>query len=369
MTRFRGRGRGQSIVLFALSLAAVMLVLGLAVDVGYAYSRDRGAQNAADLAAMAGTRIIGEELIGNSANGTALNVYNAIQAEMAANQSTLESAQYVDGTGSPIPGGDVVALGTSPDAGNYGTIPLLAMGVVVNASSSWHTFFLGGVGFPSWTARTTATTVTAGTSLGGGVLPVGLSTGEFGGLTQCPVTDLSSCIQQNLVTGSLNIPGGFAWLKFGATGACTGFGLGMDPTRGCGNSQPFLDSQIGPPADSFGCCTGVTGGPSDQIGSLPGNEWANLSYYVQHSIAIWVPIWDTAGGGGSGGSYHIVGFGAVIFTGQDTQHGRWLTGAAVSGVGCPGNGNTQVTGYAGSVCSAPGGAIALGATGSVRLIH
>ena len=91
--------------------------------------------------------------------------------------------------------------------------------------------------------------------------------------------------------------------------------------------------------------------------------------YVQHSIAIWVPIWDTAGGGGSGGSYHIVGFGAVIFTGQDTQHGRWLTGAAVSGVGCPGNGNTQVTGYAGSVCSAPGGAIALGATGSVRLIH
>ena len=365
----RFRQRGQVLPIFAGSIVATILLLGVAIDGGYAYSQNRTSQNAADFAAMAGTRIVGEELVGNSANGTALTVYNAVIAALTAQHATLASATYVDALGAAIPGGDVAAIGTSPDGGNYGTIPPGASGVVVNAKVAWRPFFLGVVGITNWTASTTATAVTAGQSLGGGVLPVGLSSSTISGLTQCPVTNLTSCVQQNLTPGSANIAGGFGWLSFGATAGCAGSGLGMDTTRGCGTSQGFLDSQAVPPADSYGCCAAVDPSGTNLIASLPGNKWADLSFYTQHDIATWVPIWDTAGGGGSNGYYHIVGFAAVIFAGEDIQHGKWLTGAAVSGVGCPGSGNTVVSGYSTTICAAPGGAISLGATGGVRLVH
>ena len=82
---------------------------------------------------------------------------------------------------------------------------------------------------------------------------------------------------------------------------------------------------------------------------------------------MWVPIWDKDYSQGQNGYYHIVGFGAVIFVGEDTQHGKWLTGAAVSGAGCAGAGNAQVPGS--SYCKAPGGAFTIGVTGAVHLVH
>ena len=66
---------------------------------------------------------------------------------------------------------------------------------------------------------------------------------------------------------------------------------------------------------------------------MTGNKPADLSFYVQHQVVVWVPIWDYAGGTGANGWYHIVGFGAIIFDGLDTQHGKWLTGVRVSGIG------------------------------------
>jgi hypothetical protein len=359
--------RGQILVLFVLSLVVMLLMAGLVVDAGYAYSQNRIVQNASDFAAMAGTRIVGEELTGNATNGTALNVYQAIDSALAANHAQLVTAKYVDSSGNVK--GDVVALGTAPGSGNPGTIPSGANGVVVNASTSWHPFFLGIIGVSSWSAGTTATAITPGTSTGGGVLPIGMQDSTYDGLTACPVSNLNSCISQNLTSGALNIPGGFGWLKFGATGKCAGFGLGMDPNAGCDTSQPFLQSEVGPPPNSYGCCTAVTGGasPADQIGSLTGNKPANLSYYIENQIPVWVPIWDKDASQGANGYYHIVGFGAIVFVGQDTQHGKWLTGAAISGVGCPGAGNSQVPGT--SYCKGSGGAFTIGVTGAVHLVH
>ena len=160
---------------------------------------------------------------------------------------------------------------------------------------------------------------------------MGIQNTRYQSLVPCPVDNLDACVQQNLTSGGLNIPGGFGWLKFG----CAGYGLGQGANGGCGNSQPFLQSEVGPPPNSYGCCTavGLPGSP-DFIGNGPGNKPADLSYYVQNEIPVWVPIWDYAAGNGSNGYYHIVGFGAIIFAGEDTQHGKWLTGAAVSGAGC-----------------------------------
>ena len=73
-------------------------------------------------------------------------------------------------------------------------------------------------------------------------------------------------------------------------------------------SKPFLQSEIGPPADSYGCCTqvGLPGSP-DNIGSLPGNKAsADCCYYITTTSWCYVPVWDYGGGTGSNGYYHIV---------------------------------------------------------------
>ena len=56
-------------------------------------------------------------------------------------------------------------------------------------------------------------------------------------------------------------------------------------------NKPYLQSQIGPPANSHGCCTAVNlPGSVDLIGGLTGNEWGDLSFYIDNRIPVWVPI-------------------------------------------------------------------------------
>ena len=337
--------RGQTLTLFALMLVVLLLAAGLVVDVGYALSQQRTAQNAADFAALAGTRILGESYTGQPAGaGTDANVAAAVNSALLANRSQLVSATYVDNTG--------LALGNV----GGGTIPTGAQGVVVNAKTSWKPFFLGVMGVSQWSAGGNATASTPVVA-SGGVLPVGIQDTAFADLPYCdPLSaGFASCLTTaSLTPGSLIIPGGFGWLTFGAQGKCTGYGLGMDPNGGCAASQGALQAEVGPPANSHGCCTDVTLTPDAQrlIGSMTGNKPADLSYYVTNKIPVWVPIWDTAGGNGRNGYYHIVGFAAIVFTGEDTQHGKWLKGTAVSTT----VGNTP-------------NATLSGVTGAVQLVH
>jgi hypothetical protein len=355
----RSTQHGQAIALFALALGALVLGCAVVLDGGYAFAQRRATQNAADFAAMAGTRIIGQKLTGRPpGTGTAGNVENAIRSVLAANEAVLVSAQYVDEDGNAL--GDVVGAASIPSG---------AFGVVVNARTDWQPFLLGLIGVDDWAAGASATAVTSGESLGGGVMPVGIQQSTFDDLADCPLADFHDCVG-GLTSGQLNIPGGFGWLKFGLDGnggKCDWeVSLGMVADGGCESSKTYLDSQIGPPADSHGCCTavGTPPGSVDLIGSLTGNEWGDISYYVENEIPVWVPVWDTAGGTGANGWYHIVGFGAIIFTG-DNEHAKWLEGAAVDQPPClPG---TAVPGH--SYCTAPGGSFTIGATGEVRLVR
>jgi len=353
-TSTRSSEQGQVLVLFTLALTALVLGAAVVVDGGFAFAQRRAAQNAADFAAMAGTRVIGVAKTGRPVGaGTALNVERAIEAALAANDAQLVSAQYVDEEG--------VALG---DVEGAGTIPSGAFGVVVKAKTDWQPFLLGSIGVIDWEASAGATAITPGESIGGGVLPVGIQQDRFDALAECPLTSLDSCVS-HLTSGQLNIPGGFGWLSFGLNGngnKCEWENsLGMVADGGCEMNQPYLDSQIGPEPNSHGCCTAVGLDASvDLISTLTGNEWGDLSYYVDHEIPVWVPIWDTAGGSGSNAYYHIVGFGAIRFAGQGTQHAKWLEGAAID-VPC------QIEGH--QYCLAPGGVFSVGSTGAVQLVR
>lgn len=355
----RSSQHGQAIALFALALTAIVLAAGVVVDGGYAFAQRRQAQNAADFAAMAGTRIVGEALTKNPPGaGTAANVQNAINATLVANDAQLINAQYVNHKGE--------ALGS---VSGSTTIPNNAFGVVVEARTNWKPFLLGVIGITDWVASTSATALTPGESTGGAVLPVGLAEDTYDAMSSCPAENLNTCLQQPLTPGHLIGPGSFGWLSFGLQGnggKCDWTNsLGMVADGGCQVNQPFLQSQIWPDPNAHGCCTAVgQPGSEDTIGTLTGNEWGDLSHYIDNQIPVWVPIYDSGtpqpNGNGSKAFYDIVGFGAIVFIDEDgSQHAKWLKGSAVESTWC------AVPGH--SYCAGPGGSFKFGVTGEVQL--
>lgn len=343
--RHPGRDRGQILALFALSSTVIILAVGLVIDGGNALVQRRGSQNAADFAALAGARIVAEWIGGDTTNGTDANVQAAVTRAIAENRDSAitfgppNGPRYIDSNGALL------------DYVGTGVIPTGAAGVKVWTHRDFTPYFLGLIGVSNWTASAEAT-ATGGFSLAGplpGTLfPAGISTAFFQTYPFCsgPVSSNPSdpCYPVHLTPGNLNVPGGFGWLKFG----CDGYGLGQDPPQnagGCQNSKPFLQGEIGPPSKSYGCCT-VVGQPGslDRIGSLPGNKVsADCDYYIDNEIVVTVPIWDTAGGTGENGWYHIVGFAGFqlteCFGGKDIE-GVWrkvfFTGPTTTTPGQPG---------------------------------
>lgn len=317
----RDSARGQFLVLFALASTAIILFSGLAIDGGYAFSQRRGSQNASDFASLAGARVIAQWVDGDTANGKDATVQAAIVNSIAANGGTPITFGSPNGpvyvTSSGTPNGFV---GSFAAANANALIPAGTAGVSVTSSRNWKPFFLSIIGINNWTASSTAT-AKGGYYLGGpagDVFPAGVSQSTYLNYPLCSgdVGSSAACQPVHLTPGSLNVPGGFGWLKFGAAGKCTGFGLGMI-NDGCDNSKPFLQSEIGPPANSYGCCTAVTHGaaPADRIGSLPGNKAsADCSWYITNEVTVTVPIWDVAGGTGANAWYHIVGFAGMQLT-------------------------------------------------------
>jgi hypothetical protein len=308
---WRGQ-RGQIVVLFAAASTAIILLVGLVIDGGYSLAQRRASQNASDFAALAGARVIAEKIGGNTLDGTDPNVKDAITTTIRLNG------------GAPItfgaPNGPIYVDTNGAFTGyvNAGTIPTGTVGVQVDSSRSWKPFFLGIAGIGQWSAGATATAKGgyAAGGPGGNVFPAGIAEAFFtegripcSGDATTNVGGTGACDPQHMTPGTLNVPGGFGWLKFG----CSGYGLGQVPpanTGGCQNNKPFLQLEIGPPSNSYGCCTAVKlPGSADQIGSLPGNKAsADCSTYVNNKTVVTVPVWDKAFGNGSNAYYHIVGF-------------------------------------------------------------
>ncbi|HEX8940084.1 MAG TPA: TadE/TadG family type IV pilus assembly protein [Candidatus Limnocylindrales bacterium] len=328
MSRLRDperRPRGQMLVLFALFSTVIILGTGLVIDGGYALAQRRASQNASDFAALAGARVIAEWIGGDTTNGTDANVKAAITASIAINKGTAltfgapNGPVYVNDAGAVVP-----SVGAAASYVGNGAIPTGAAGVKLSSTRTWKPYFLGLAGIGQWGSSADAVAKGGFSTAApppGSLFPAGISLAFFQTYPYCSgpidtVNPSSPCYPQNLTPGNLNVPGGFGWLKFG----CNGYGLGQVPPAnagGCGNDIPFLQTEIGPPSKSFGCCTQVKlPGSADLIGSLPGNKVsADCSYYVNNGVTVTVPIWDSAGGSGSNSYYHIVGFAGFQITG------------------------------------------------------
>ena len=326
--------RGQIIVLAGLVMSLIVFAVGLVIDGGMGLAQRREAQNAADFGALAGARIVAQRIGGDTVNGTDALVQQAITNAVVANGGVAptfgapDGPRYVNDNGATL---GFVGNGMPLDVNGA----VEAAGVTVSSERDWDPFFLGFFGFDEMSTSAEAT-AKGGFSLAGPpagtVFPAGIALSYFtanpvpcGGAVSTNPT--SPCFPEHLTPGNLNVPGGFGWLKFGAVGHCAGFGLGMI-ADGCENNQPFLNEQIGPPGNSYGCCTAVSGNAAlDRIGSLPGNiASADCSYYVDNEITVTVPIWDYAGGNGANACYHIVGFAGFQITecpGAKNLEGVW----------------------------------------------
>lgn len=152
---WRDRERGQILVLVAIGGTVLMLLLALVIDGGFAWERRREAQNAADFAALAGTRIVAQAQAG--AVRTNQDVYGAISGSAIANGATVlglgsaSGALYVDATGLPIGGATGYVTNTATP------IPSSARGVQVPAARTWTPYLLGIIGGGRWAATAVAT--------------------------------------------------------------------------------------------------------------------------------------------------------------------------------------------------------------------
>ena len=327
----RRRARGQAIVIFVLAMPVLLVMVGLALDGGYSFAQRRSAQNAADMAALAGARVM-TAFVSGSSEGTDANVKSSIDQTIAANGGVLPA--YTDGPDDPryidISGSVLGWVG-------HGSIPGTAAGVRVGTSKSWKPFFAGAlaaVQLPigdTWTANAVATArggYRAGGPPAGNLLPIGVSEATYNNSPICPLgTPDADCTLVHLTPGELNIPGGFGWLSFGCGDSIDDNGNPYDLGQnnlGCRTDKPFLEGQWGNlgatppiPPNSYGCCSEVgLPGSGDDIGSLPGNKAAvdddtpGVAYYIDNGLVGFVPIWDYAFGNGNPdhAGYHIIGY-------------------------------------------------------------
>ena len=152
--------RGQMLVIVALALTTLVAMAGLVIDGGMALANRRQVQNAADSAALAGTRVLGLDLkwravnTGNPSPAPApfanvdQEVCDAINEALVYNTNSAQSispidcysgsddAQYVDF--------DRNVLGRVGDG-----VPALAQGVRVSGTGQSGTFLMGVIGIES----------------------------------------------------------------------------------------------------------------------------------------------------------------------------------------------------------------------------
>jgi hypothetical protein len=162
--------RGQILVIAAVGMMAFVAMVGLVVDGGFAWVRQRDAQNGADAVAKAGTVVVQHYLAAVDApppdDG---EVACAVDQAATANDVVLLSAEYTDYQGQPLT--PAVSVGTCTLNGSL--IPVGAQGVRAHTSQTFDTFLMQVVGIDQLTTTANATAV-VGTPVAvpGGALPV-----------------------------------------------------------------------------------------------------------------------------------------------------------------------------------------------------
>lgn len=180
--------RGQILVIVAVGMIAMLAMAGLVIDTGNAWANRRQAQNVADAAALAGTRIISVDRYEKAYDPTApatfanpgaaiqqaiLNVFqynaNPGQSFNAVSWGSPGSPEYTDHKGRRFPNAQ---FASGPLYVQSGPIPGEAQGVHVPATAVTNTIIMQVVGIDTIPNGVNATAVTGPTFPLGKLLPL-----------------------------------------------------------------------------------------------------------------------------------------------------------------------------------------------------
>ena len=147
----RSGERGQVLVVAALMMAAMVGFLAAVVDVGNAYAQRRMMQNGADAAAVAGARLMADNLAHGVSDATVLGTINTYLSNNGTGAAVPNTGPDVSGAWyTRIDGTRVRAVGT-------GSLPPAdatdIRGVEVQAGKQFSTFFAGVLGYDRLTVK------------------------------------------------------------------------------------------------------------------------------------------------------------------------------------------------------------------------
>jgi hypothetical protein len=365
---------GQTLVILALGMIVLLLFVGLAVDGGTVYMERRHSQNAADAAALAGTRLLAGAICGKPGTDDAAiwaEVVRIVGSNKVQNPASSVRADYNNK--------DETVLG--PVGG--GGIPTGATGVSATVEISRSTYFMTLIGIAESSASAPAVAMTGPIDrFSGGMLPIAvplsvvetlepdeefyvLETNQHKGGGFCRQAD-DVCIgdptSANAQRGWLNLNYIYNTAFLAKSNRYYRTFEENIPNRGCG-SDPTISTDDGVQGWASGLCPypfpvfpgAINGTTGDFVHGSSGARQSSLKQ-IERFVGdiVYVPIfdyiymsdymaanfpkpegigWPRAGGGGNAFLYHIVGFAAVRVEEID---GHKLVGAfqnAITGEG------------------------------------
>jgi hypothetical protein len=347
----RDSQRGQLLVIVAGGFLALLALAALVLEGGTVVLNRRDAQNSADLAALAGTRIVAL----NYSSGGRTQAQVRTEIGRVADQNGCSST-----AGTPCEWSAQFVGGGLTDLGNVGNtsapLPSGTLGVQVGVTRHPGTILgrLPPISRDQWDVSTEATAITGRPSTfpGGIILPVALC-----GYTDRTV-DPPRCLQATAsppnaidfqpgqiydLTDGKDAPGAFAWLRWHQSDTPS---TGVLATSLCNaNNPPFsLDS---PYDDPHG---------SDEVWFYTGNGKMNASQiracldgWIASGATVLVPIFDLVEGTGTNVRYHVTGVAAFVLTAREQPAVDQIQGYFVQYYGY-----TDVPGGLGSQAPDPG---------------
>jgi hypothetical protein len=318
--------RGQALVIVVVALVGLLAAVGLAIDGGMAFLERRRMQNAADAAALAGTRVLAKAICGNAGADDGA-IHQAVVDYAASNgvQDAVNNlaADYVDFNET-----------TLSHVGD-GSIPTGATGISVTVKIERSTFFVTLIGIHRAGAAAHALALTDVPEMAripirpigvpeelvlnygqGDAFTIGFKNCNASNSTACYIKDSSGdVIDQH--RGWMNI--GYMWNLFEAST----FPRAVDKsagTGGCSSSDPGLQCwmQEGETVDLFS---------GDYVHAYPGTNSSAIDeapLFTDSGVTVLLPVYDSVPAyddipapkpddatQGGGYYYHIVGLVAM----------------------------------------------------------
>ncbi|MGD8968603.1 MAG: pilus assembly protein TadG-related protein [Anaerolineae bacterium] len=336
MESTQGAQRGQALVIVVAAMVVLLVAVGLAVDGGTVLLERRRMQNAADAAALAGTRVLAQAMCGNA--GADDGAIHQAAVDYAADNGVQDTtnnlvADYVD------------VNETTLDRVGDGSIPTGAMGISTTVRIERSTFFLTLVGIDTAGASAHALALTDVPVMArvpirpiavpeelmedwdkGDEFTLGFKNCNAGNTTACYVKDSSgNVINQHRGWMNLN----YMWNIFEADT----FPRAVEDsasTSGCSSSKPGLKCwmQQGEMADLY---------QGDYVHCYPGTNSSAVDeapLFYDSGVTVLLPVYDSVPAyedipgpkpddatQGGGYYYHIVGLAAFHVQGANSGSG------------------------------------------------